>query len=124
MLTPSVNVFLAALLASVPLVAAHGKVAVITGDQGGNGTALGIQGGVVPGAGKNSVTEVDTTVFAGKAANSCGKTTGNGTNSVSTGTVQAMQLSGSTLPQISSGGSITGQIHVVTSDGFGKFLII
>jgi hypothetical protein len=41
-------------LAAAPLVAAHGKVAVISGDAGGNGTALGIQGAVVPGAGRNS----------------------------------------------------------------------
>ncbi|TVY81089.1 hypothetical protein LSUE1_G005439 [Lachnellula suecica] len=50
-------------LAASPLVAAHGKVSVVTGDAGGNTTALGIQGGVVPGAGQNSKTEVDTTVF-------------------------------------------------------------
>jgi hypothetical protein len=41
MLFPSINnVFVLALLAA-PLVAAHGKIAVATGDQGGNGTALG-----------------------------------------------------------------------------------
>ncbi len=40
-------------LAVSPLVAAHGKVAVITGDAGGNTTGLAIRGGVVPGAGAN-----------------------------------------------------------------------
>lgn len=40
-------------LAASPLVAAHGKVAMVTGDLGGNGTALAIQGGVVPGPGPN-----------------------------------------------------------------------
>jgi hypothetical protein len=69
------KIFSLALL-TVPLVAAHGKIAVATGDQGGNGTALGIQGGVIPGPGANKVTEPDTTVFAGAAANGCGKTTG------------------------------------------------
>jgi len=121
MLAPSINIFIAALLASAPLVAAHGKVAVATGDQGGNGTALGIQGGVVPGAGPNSKTEVDTTVFAGKAADSCGKTEGGGTNDVESGTVSAMALSGSTLPQVSSGGSLSGTMHIVTSDGAGPY---
>lgn len=117
----SVNVLLAALLASAPLVAAHGKVAVVTGDQGGNGTALGIKGAVVPGAGANAKTEVDTTVFAGKAADSCGKTEAGGTNDVESGTVKSMALSGSTLPQISSGGSISGTMHIVTSDGAGPY---
>lgn len=37
-----------------PLVAGHGKVAVITGNLGGNGTALAILGGVVPGPGPNA----------------------------------------------------------------------
>jgi hypothetical protein len=42
-------------LSAAPLAVAHGKVAVMTGDKGGNGTALAIQGGIVPGPGKNSV---------------------------------------------------------------------
>lgn len=40
-------------LAASPLVAAHGRVNVVTGDKGGNGTALAIRGGVVPGPGPN-----------------------------------------------------------------------
>ncbi len=40
-------------LALTPLVSAHGKVVSVTGNAGGNGTALGIKGGVVPGAGSN-----------------------------------------------------------------------
>lgn len=63
-------------LAASPLVAAHGKIAVATGDAGGNGTALGIQGAVIPGAGTNKVTEPDTTVFKGDAADACGRTKG------------------------------------------------
>lgn len=69
------KIFLIALAAS-PLVAAHGKIAVATGDAGGNSTALGIQGAVIPGAGKNKVTEPDTTVFKGDQADSCGRTNG------------------------------------------------
>lgn len=41
-------------LSITPLVAAHGKVLSVTGDAGGNGTALGIKGGVVPASGPNS----------------------------------------------------------------------
>ncbi|GAM87572.1 hypothetical protein ANO11243_055990 [Dothideomycetidae sp. 11243] len=114
------NLALLALAAS-PLVAAHGKIAVVTGDAGGNGTALGIKGGIVPGAGSNSVTEVDTTVFGNTniASNGLGVTTGSGGN---TGSMvrQAMALSGNTLPQVSAnGGYITGTFHIVTTDGAG-----
>lgn len=71
-------------LLSVSLVAAHGKVASVIGDAGGNGTALGITGGIVPGTGNNKVTEVDTTVFKKTdiATNGLGRTTGNGKNQV------------------------------------------
>lgn len=72
MLAPSVSILFAALLAS-PLVAAHGKVAVVTGNMGGNGTALGIKGAVVAGAGSNSKTELDTTVF-NQGSDNCGQT--------------------------------------------------
>lgn len=47
------NIFLFALTLA-PFATAHGKVAVVRGNAGGNGTALGIQGGIVPGAGPNS----------------------------------------------------------------------
>lgn len=42
-------------LSLVPLIAAHGKVAQMQGDVAGNTTGLAIQGGVVPGPGKNKV---------------------------------------------------------------------
>ncbi|WYZ44815.1 hypothetical protein EsH8_VIII_000131 [Colletotrichum jinshuiense] len=108
-------------LAASPLVAAHGKVAMVTGDLGGNGTALAIQGGVVPGPGPNRKTELDTTVFGKKniMTDGLGKTTGGG--KVQAADIeQAMALSGDTLPQVSStGGSISGTFHVVTTDGAG-----
>jgi hypothetical protein len=47
------NLFFLA-LALTPFVSAHGKVTVVTGDAGGNGTALAIKGGIVPGTGPNS----------------------------------------------------------------------
>lgn len=133
------KVFIAALAAS-PLVAAHGKIAVLVsnlstdwficntnfkkaGDQGGNTTGLGIQGGVVPGTGPDSQTEVDTTVFnqLNAASNGLGRTEGQGENTVA-GVSAVVAQSGSTLPQVSSsGGSITGTIHIVTSDGAGPY---
>lgn len=111
------KVFLFALAAS-PMVAAHGKVAAVTGDAGGNGTALGIKGAVVPGAGPNSKTETDTTVFGSTkiATNGLGKTTSSGNLKVAAAT-DAMALSGSTLPQVAN--SINATFHVVTSDGCG-----
>jgi len=114
------NIVLVALAAS-PLVAAHGKVAVLAGDAGGNGTALGIQGAVVAGAGSNSKTELDTTVFGSTkiATNGLGKTSGGGQNTLD-GLTQAVALSGSTLPQVSSSnGSLSGTFHIVTTDGAG-----
>lgn len=111
------KVFIFALAAS-PLVAAHGKVTVATGDAGGNGTALGIQGGVVPGAGPNAKTETDTTVFGSTkiATDGLGKTTTSGKLKVAAA-AGTMQLSGSTLPQVAN--TINATFHVVTSDGCG-----
>lgn len=107
-------------IAASPLVAAHGKVAVVSGDAGGNGTALAIKGAVVPGPGPNSKTEVDTTVFRSTkiATDGLGRTTGSGQNKVAM-LAQAMALSGNTLPQVSDGGSISGTFHIVTTDGAG-----
>lgn len=79
-------------------------------------------GGVVPGPGKNKVTEVDTTVFAKKdaATDGLGKTSGNGPNTLDMMT-QVMAASGSTLPQVSDGGSLSGTLHIVTTDGAGPY---
>lgn len=134
------KIFVAA-LAIAPLAAAHGRVDVVTGDAGGNGTALAIKGGIVPGPGPNSKvrahqprhphtpaalltppqTEVDTTVF-GKTnilSDGLGRTTGSGQNNINM-IVQAMALSGNTLPQVSAtGGNISGVFHIVTTDGAG-----
>ena len=109
-------------LAATPLVSAHGKIAVVTGDQGGNGTALGIKGAVVPGAGPNYMTETDTTVFWSKDINTdddIGYTEGGNGNNELDDLNEAMAQSGSTLPQVSSGGKASGTFHIVTSDGAG-----
>jgi len=117
------KIIIAALVAS-PLVAAHGKIAVMTGDAGGNTTGLGIQGGVVPGPGPNKVTEVDTTVFQSKqaATDGLGKTKA-GPNTMADMTA-VMAASGSTLPQVSDSGSLTGTVHIVTTDGAGPYTAI
>ena len=102
------------------LIAAHGKIAAVQGDAGGNGTAIGIQGGIIPGAGKNKVTEPDTTIFRSTkvATDGLGKTKGQGKNTVAM-VADTMAQSGSTLPQVSDGGMITGIYHIVTTDGAG-----
>ncbi|KKY29661.1 putative cas1 appressorium specific protein [Diaporthe ampelina] len=108
------------ILSLVPLVAAHGKVAQMQGDVSGNTTALAIQGGVVPGPGRNAVTEVDTTVFGRTniQSNGLGRTQDGGKNTVAM-VAQAQELSGGgALPQVQS--QITGVFHVVTSDGCGS----
>jgi hypothetical protein len=90
-------------LALASFVSAHGKVAVVTGDLGGNGTALGIKGAVVPGPGPNYETEVDTTVFWSKSIatdDDIGYTEGGNGNNKLSDLTQAMALSGSTLPQV------------------------
>lgn len=70
MYTPSIII---GFLTLSPLVVAHGKIAVVTGNLGGNGTALGIKGAVVADTGSNSKTELDTTVFD-IGSNNCGQT--------------------------------------------------
>jgi hypothetical protein len=91
-------------LASASVVNAHGKIAVVTGDAGGNGTALGIQGDVIPGGGANYMTEPDTTIFWSKEIatdDDNGFTdASNGNLSPTTHLAAAMALSGSTLPQV------------------------
>ncbi|KAH7305313.1 hypothetical protein B0I35DRAFT_484064 [Stachybotrys elegans] len=108
-------------LAASPLVAAHGKIAQVTGDAGGNGTALGIQGGIVPGPGRNKITEPDTAIFGSTdiMTDGLGKTQSGGQNTLADLSA-AMALSGSTLPQISStGGQLSGTFPIVTTDGAG-----
>lgn len=101
------------------------EYADINNSLGGNGTALGIKGAVVPGEGPNSKTEVQTTVFWSKSLNTDydlgyteGGVAGNGNNKVDYVSF-AMAQSGNTLPQVSSGGSVSGTYHVVTDDGCG-----
>ncbi|KAF7908735.1 uncharacterized protein EAF01_004490 [Botrytis porri] len=116
MYTPSIII---GFLTLSPLVVAHGKIAVVTGNLGGNGTALGIKGAAVADTGSNSKTESDTTVFD-IGRNNCGQTEAAGRNKAESGVTKSMALSGNTLPQISTdNASISGTFHIVTSDGAG-----
>lgn len=114
-------------LIAAPLVAGHGKIVVLTGDKGGNGTALGIKGASVANVGQNYQTETDTTIFWSKDINTdndFGYTQSSNGNLAMEDLVSAMALSGSTLPQVSQGGSLNATLHVVTSDGAGPFTAI
>lgn len=74
-------------------------------------------GGIVPGAGPNSETEVDTTVFKSRnaASDGLGRTKGNGPNTMAM-MDSVIAQSGSTLPQVSSnGGHIDMIYHIVTT---------
>ena len=95
-----------------------------TGDAGGNTTGLGIQGAVIPGAGTNKQTEVDTTVFNSKAAatDGLGKTKA-GPNTLA-GMSAVMAQSGTTLAQVTPGGTLSGTVHIVTTDGAGPYTAI
>lgn len=109
-------------LSAASMVSAHGKVMVVTGNAGGNGTAIGINGAAVPQFGKNAATESDTTVFGGNAndptTNGLGKTTSSGALKVNM-LAATMAQAGQTLPQVSADGTgtITGTWRIVTSDG-------
>ncbi|KAG8416393.1 hypothetical protein J3458_006983 [Metarhizium acridum] len=117
----SSTIYVALAAFSSTLVQAHSKISVATGDAGGNTTALGIMGAVVPRTGPNGKTELDSTVFGSRnaASDGLGRTTAGGKNSVKD-MVRVAGMSGSTLPQVSSnGGSISATYHVVTTDGGG-----
>lgn len=121
------NFILISALVAAPLVAGHGKVTVLTGNLGGNGTALGIKGGSVANAGKNYQTELDTTVFWSKnikTDHDFGWTESSHGNLGMSDLAKAMALSGDTLPQVSQGGSINATLHIVTSDGAGPYRAI
>lgn len=77
----SILAILLPILITLPATSAHGKITYLTGSSGGNTTALGIIGAIVPNTGPNSETEVDTTVFKGGIkSDGLGKTEGGGEN--------------------------------------------
>lgn len=91
-------------LAAASMVHAHGRIDVVVGDAGGNGTALGVKGAAIAGGGANYQTEPDTTIFWSKKIatdDDDGFTdSSNGNLTPATDLAAAMTLSGSTLPQV------------------------
>lgn len=79
----------------------------------------------MPGAGQNDKTEVDTTIFnqLDAASDGLGRTEGQGKNTVDMMS-DAVAQSGSTVPQVSQGGNLTGTLHIVTTDGAGPYTAI
>ena len=77
---------------------------------------MGVLGGVVPGlAEDDDENQVDTTVFKSvKIATDGLGSTEKGRNSLQ-GFSSVFQQSGSTLPQVSNGGSVSGIYHIVTA---------
>jgi hypothetical protein len=76
---------------------------------------VAVQGGIIPGAGPNKVTEPDTTVFKGKNAAGCGET--EGVSSIFTlsisivwGLLIGMPLSGWSKPDCSRYGASDGPL--------------
>lgn len=98
-------------LALTPFASAHCKITSATGDAGGKGTALGMLAG-------SGNTESDVTIFNQKTG--FGRTPRGGSIDPTTAVPAAMKLAGSsTLPQVSSGGSVNINMHVVNQDGAG-----
>ncbi|KFX90375.1 hypothetical protein O988_08231 [Pseudogymnoascus sp. VKM F-3808] len=117
----SYSLFAVALLAVSDLVAGHGAIISATGDQGGTGSAIGIDPATPRDGTRRNPFQQDTTRFRGDAADVCGETLGGGDNDAEAGTAQVMQLSGDQLPQISPGGSVSMTLHQVNGDGAGPY---
>ncbi|MCJ1417344.1 hypothetical protein MMC32_003687 [Xylographa parallela] len=106
-------IVLLALALSTP-VAGHCKITSAQGDLGGTGTALGITA-------NSGNSQSDVTVFSGAQAASFGETPGGGNIDPATALPQAMAIAGTTLPQVSAGGTVTMNLHQVNADGAGPF---
>lgn len=98
-------------LLALPLASAHCKITAAKGDLGGSGVALGITTG-------SGNSQSDVTVF--KSNGNLGATAGGGAIDVATGIPAAEKVTGSTtLPQVSSGGTLTMTLHQINGDGAG-----
>ncbi|MCJ1396573.1 hypothetical protein MMC18_009464 [Xylographa bjoerkii] len=95
-------------------VAGHCKITSAKGDLGGAGTALGITA-------NSGNSESDVTVFSGAQAASFCETPGGGNIDPATALPAAMPIAGTTLPQVSAGGTVTMNLHQVNADGAGPF---
>ncbi|KAF2469948.1 uncharacterized protein BDR25DRAFT_287544 [Lindgomyces ingoldianus] len=109
------------LLASSQLVAGHSAIVKAVGDQGGAGSAIGIDPATPRDGTRRNPFQQDATRFKNAAADQCGETLGGGTNDVQTGTQKVLAMMGGTLPQVSAGGEISMTLHQVNSDGAGPY---
>lgn len=109
------------LLATSQLVAGHAAIIGATGDQGGQGSAIGVDPNTPRDGTRRNPFQQDSTRFKNAQADTCGETLGGGDNDVQAGTAQVMQLNGGTLPQVSAGGEISMTLHQVNGDGAGPY---
>ncbi|KAF2453908.1 hypothetical protein BDY21DRAFT_326874 [Lineolata rhizophorae] len=108
-------------LATTGFVAGHGVIIEATGDQGGNGSAIGVDGSTPRDGSRRRPFQQDTTRFRGDNEDTCGETLEGGDNDIVTGTAVVMAVSGGTLPQVSAGGELSMTLHQVNSDGGGPY---
>ncbi|KAF8862885.1 hypothetical protein BDZ45DRAFT_798791 [Acephala macrosclerotiorum] len=73
-----------ACLAASRLVVGYGAIVKAVGDQGGNGTALGIDASIPRDGSNRNPFQQDSTHFKNAAADQCGETLGGGTNDPAT----------------------------------------
>ncbi|KAF4631940.1 hypothetical protein G7Y89_g6184 [Cudoniella acicularis] len=95
---------LLALTAAAHLVAGHGAIVKAVGDQGGEGTALGIDASTSRDGSKRDPFQQDSTGFKNAAANDCSETLSGGTNNPTAQIPQMLTANGGSMPQISPGG--------------------
>ncbi|EGY17069.1 hypothetical protein VD0002_g330 [Verticillium dahliae] len=115
------SVLAATLLASAQLVAGHGAIIAATGDQGGQGMALGVVTSTPRDGTRRDPFQQDSTRFRGASAQTFGETVGAGPNSLESGTKAIMSEMGGQLPQVSQGGSVDMTLHQVNGDGGGPY---
>jgi len=94
------------------LVSAHAKISSATGNAGGKGAGLGI----TPNSGNS---QSDVGIISGNTG--CGKTVSGGTINIGSATQTDITNNGGTLPQVSSGGSLSMTLHQVNADGAGPY---
>ncbi|PGH19443.1 hypothetical protein AJ80_03944 [Polytolypa hystricis UAMH7299] len=110
-----------ALLIAADVVSGHGAIVQATGDQGGSGSAIGIDASTPRDGTRRRPFQQDTTRFRGDQRDSCGETLAGGDNNIDAGTQVVMDLNGGTLPQVSPGGQVQMTLHQVNADGAGPY---
>lgn len=120
-ITPSLKMKTATLLALIPLVAGHGAIIKATTPAGGSGMALGIDTSTPRDGTRRDPFQQDATRFKGDAADTVGETLGGGNNDLEAGTKAIMAETGDMLPQVTPGGEIQMTIHQINGDGAGPY---